>query len=171
MSTNSYAAFCCTCCHAGSSAFAILDSWPADAAARWFRCANTCSRPLRPPRRRRRLTPIHRFRHGLARFAAVLWLWSSVLPLFRSRSGLHPRLRPDMRNPSCCRSFNASTSGCYRCASLGAFLRSACVPQSYSASSLRFLTSLQLPPKPANRPHHQPSAPLLPARRFRNSQF
>ena len=110
-----------------------------------------------------RLTPTHRFRSGLVRFAAVLWLWSSVSPLFRSGSGLHPRLRPDMRNPSRRRSFHASTSGCYRCASHGAFLRSALVPQSYPASSLRFLTSLQLQPKRVNRPYHQPSAPLLPS--------
>jgi len=166
MLTNSCAAFCCTCCHAGSFAFAILDSWPAAAVAHWFHCASACSRRLRPPRRRLPLTPTRRFPSGIVRCVAAQWLWSSASPLFRSRFDLHLRLTPDMQSSVRDRSPNASAGARYRCASNSALLRWARPPQSYPVLSRRSLASFQQQPTPVNPSRYQPLAKHCSLRRF-----
>ena len=146
------------CCHVGLFGFAILDSWPAAAAAHWFHCVSACSRFLRSLRARLALTLIRRFPSGPARSVAALWLWSSVYPPFRSRSGLHLRFTSDMQSSIHGRLPTGSAGGRYRCASRGAFLGSARFPQSYPALSQHTRASFQQQSTPMELSRRHPLA-------------
>lgn len=159
------------CYHVRSFVFGISGSWPAAAAAHWFPCVSTCSWLLRPQRCRRPLTPTRRFRSGLVHFAAALWLWWNVSLLFRSRSGLLLRFTPpNMRTATRHRSFNASKSGRYCCASNAVFLRSARFQQTYPDSLQRSLASIHWRPTRVNPPRQRPLALLCLLWRFHARQ-
>jgi len=124
---SSCVASCSTCCRVASSASGTLASSPAAAAGRWFHFASNCFQSLRPQPCRHRLTPTRdpiRLRSGPARDAAALCSWSSVSLLFRSSYVLRRKAKlPEMLKPIHCRSFNASASDRYSCASVTAILR------------------------------------------------
>jgi hypothetical protein len=119
---SSYADSCCMCCHAASFVSGTSVSWPAAAVVHWFRFANSCFRP--PPLPRPILFPltltpdVRRLRSGPARYAAARWSWSNDLPLFRSGSVLHHKLRlSEMMKSIHCRPSYAPSSVSYCCVS------------------------------------------------------